>query len=71
MAGPTSRWAVAAMDWIYIIREIKWTGMRWTISVTSEGEKIDILSFVVEKPEEKGHLEGLDLEGKMLKSFLN
>lgn len=36
------------------------------------GEKINILSFVVGKPEEKVHLESLDLEGKiMLKGFLN
>ena len=46
--------------------------MRWAIVVTSVGEKINILSFVVEKPGEKGHLEALDLEDKiMLKGFLN
>jgi len=44
--------------------------MRWAIEETSVWEKINILSFVVEKPEEKGHLEGLDLEGKItFKSF--
>jgi hypothetical protein len=46
--------------------------MRWTIGGTSVGEKINILRFLVEKPEEKGYLEALDLEDKIrLKGFLN
>ena len=46
--------------------------MRWAISVTRVGEKINILSYVIEKPEEKGHLEVLDLEGEKdnIKKFL-
>jgi len=44
--------------------------MRWAIGETSVGEKINTPSYMVEKPKEKGHLEGLDLEGKItLKGF--
>jgi hypothetical protein len=48
-----------------IIRQIKSRGMRWAGHVARMGEGRNVYRVLVGKPEEKNHLEGLDVDGRM------